>query len=200
MYKTVLRATDMVHNMVKDVIKENSIAVDATLGTGKDTIFLSELASKGRVYSFDIQAEAISRFIYNHGEVKNVTLINDGHENMLTYIKEHPSIIMFNLGYLPCGDKSIITKPETTIRALRAGVEIIAPNGLISIVSYIGHKGGDKEAALIGEMTKSLNPKEFGVMEIKFSNTKGSPFITIIEKNCSFHEDKYSNPYLCKNE
>jgi hypothetical protein len=200
MYKTILRATDMVHSMVKGAIKENSIAVDATLGTGKDTIFLSELVPKGRVYSFDIQADAISKYICNYGEAENVTLINDGHENMLNYLKEQPSIIMFNLGYLPCGDKSIITKPETTVKALRAGIEIIAPNGIISIISYIGHDGGEEEATLIGEVTRSLNPKEFAVMEIKFSNTNGAPFITIIEKNCNYHEGKYSNPCLYKNE
>ena len=53
---------------------------------------------------------------------KHVTLIHDGHENILNDIPSdiigNVDAAIFNLGYLPKGDKSIVTKPETTIQAI----------------------------------------------------------------------------------
>lgn len=51
-------------------------------------------------------------------------------------------LVAFNLGYLPGGDKKIITRSETTVLALEAAKRILAPGGLISIVTYVGHPGG----------------------------------------------------------
>lgn len=51
-------------------------------------------------------------------------------------------LVAFNLGYLPGGDKTIITKPETTLPALEAAKGILMPGGLISLVVYVGHPGG----------------------------------------------------------
>lgn len=51
-------------------------------------------------------------------------------------------LVAFNLGFLPGGDKEIITKPETTLPALEAAKKILMPGGLISLVVYVGHPGG----------------------------------------------------------
>jgi hypothetical protein len=51
-------------------------------------------------------------------------------------------LVAFNLGYLPGGDKTIITKPETTLIALEAAKGILMAGGLISLVVYVGHPGG----------------------------------------------------------
>lgn len=51
-------------------------------------------------------------------------------------------LVAFNLGFLPGGDKAIITKPETTLLALEAAKETVMPGGLISLVVYVGHPGG----------------------------------------------------------
>jgi hypothetical protein len=51
-------------------------------------------------------------------------------------------LVAFNLGYLPGGDKEIITRSETTLLALEAAKRILIPQGLISIVVYVGHPGG----------------------------------------------------------
>ncbi|KAL0009386.1 hypothetical protein SO802_010888 [Lithocarpus litseifolius] len=50
-------------------------------------------------------------------------------------------LVAFNLGYLPAGDKKIITKPEITLLALEAAKGILM-SGLISLVVYVGHPGG----------------------------------------------------------
>lgn len=51
-------------------------------------------------------------------------------------------LIAFNLGYLPGGDKTVITTSKTTLLALEAAERILMPGGLISMVVYIGHPGG----------------------------------------------------------
>ena len=48
----------------------------------------------------------------------------------------------FNLGYLPGGDKTLITEPKTTLEALNVAKDILMPGGLISLVVYVGHPGG----------------------------------------------------------
>lgn len=51
-------------------------------------------------------------------------------------------LVAFNLGYLPGGDKTIITEPRTTLEALKVSKDILMPGGLISLVVYVGHPGG----------------------------------------------------------
>lgn len=51
-------------------------------------------------------------------------------------------LVAFNLGYLPGGDKKLITRSDTTLLAIEAAQKILMPGGLISIVAYVGHSGG----------------------------------------------------------
>lgn len=190
MYKIVIKATKLAQNIIKKVVKENDIVVDATLGNGNDTLFLSKLVPNGRVYSFDIQGSAIEKYRENEEYSQNVCLIHDGHENIDKYVPENPKAIMFNLGYLPGGDENIITKPETTIQALKRGIQLLSPGGIISIVSYTGHKGGQNEAEEVLKFSKGLNAREYSVMETKFINVNNAPFLLIIEKNDNYHAGK----------
>jgi predicted methyltransferase len=190
MYKIVIKATKMAQGIVEQVIRENDTVIDATLGNGYDTLFLSKLVPSGRVYSFDIQYSAIEGFKKIHGDTENVHLIHDGHENINKYVKERPMAIMFNLGYLPGGDENFITKPETTIQALNLGLQLLSPGGIISIVSYIYHKGGQNEADEVLRLVQGLDPREFSVMETRFMNVNNAPFLLIIEKNDNYHVNK----------
>ena len=51
-------------------------------------------------------------------------------------------LVAFNLGYLPGGDKTVITKSETTLLGMEAATRIVAAGGVISIMVYVGHPGG----------------------------------------------------------
>ncbi|MCX7904102.1 MAG: class I SAM-dependent methyltransferase [Caloramator sp.] len=195
MYKIVLKATRMAQDIVRKVISETDVAVDATLGNGNDTIFLSNILHKGKVYSFDIQAIAIEKFkrTLDEQNIKNIILINDGHENILNYVKEAPKAIMFNLGYLPGGDEKIITRPETTLKALSDSLKILKPGGIITLVVYTGHTGGAEEGFVLDEYVKNLEPKIYSVMQIKFVNRdERAPYLIVIEKNDSYSEDKHN--------
>jgi hypothetical protein len=57
--------------------------------------------------------------------------------------------IMFNLGYLPGGNKQITTQTETTLAALEAACGILSAEGLICIIAYPGHEAGLQESAAV---------------------------------------------------
>jgi len=42
----------------------------------------------------------------------------------------------FNLGYLPGGDKSIITRTDSTVTALNNAIRILSSNGIITVMAY----------------------------------------------------------------
>ena len=59
--------------------------------------------------------------------------------------------MMFNLGYLPGADQSCITKTASTLIALDAAVNYLAPGGVLTVVVYPGHPGGREEATAVRE-------------------------------------------------
>src|SRR5690606_3119323 len=104
---------------------QGMVAVDATAGNGYDTVFLAgRVGPTGRVYAFDIQEEALRETrarITEQGLADRVELIHAGHERLLEYVNGPINAMVFNLGYRPRGDKRVITRPETTIEALKGG-------------------------------------------------------------------------------
>jgi len=73
---------------------------------------------------------------------------------------------MFNLGYLPRGNRQIITRPETTIAALRMLLQRLAPNGRITVLAYRGHEGGILEYTEVRKFLESLPDAEWFVEEL----------------------------------
>jgi len=53
--------------------------------------------------------------------------------------------IVFNLGWLPKSDKSIITKSETTIEALSQSLSLMNQDAIMNVLSYRAHEGGREE-------------------------------------------------------
>jgi hypothetical protein len=59
-------------------------------------------------------------------------------------VQEHvqaASFVCFNLGFLPGGDRTIVSQPTTTVAALKAAMAILEPRGIISVLAYVGHPG-----------------------------------------------------------
>lgn len=133
------------------------LGIDATAGNGHDTQFLAELVGPtGRVWAIDIQECAIFQTRCRLGPlVDRVDLRVADHANLKSIIpiQYHGriSVVMLNLGYLPGGEKSTITSTETTLLALNSAVELLAPGGLLSIIAYPGHPGGELEARSVAE-------------------------------------------------
>ena len=121
--------TQYCHERIQQMIKEPLLCIDATAGTGKDTVFLAKLVGeKGRVISMDIQEMAIEQTkkrLLKERLSDRAEVVLDSHAHMDKYAqKDSVSLIMFNLGYLPGGDHSLSTKADTTIEALEKGLNL----------------------------------------------------------------------------
>lgn len=167
--------------------KEGGFAVDATCGNGHDTLLLSNIAGEsGRVYSIDIQNEAIKRselLIKEKGVYDNVTFFNISHNEMDSVINGNPDCIVFNLGFLPGGDKSITTVSEVTLNAVEKGLRILTKGGLLLIAVYHGHKAGMAEKEAIEIFTENLNQKNYNCSKVEFVNQiNNPPILYVIEK------------------
>lgn len=188
--KYLNKITEINKIYLEDIIKEGDICVDATMGNGYDTVYLAKKVGKnGKIYAFDVQEEAVKSTSkkLTKENIENVELILDGHQNMDKYVKEPVACIVFNLGYLPRAKHQIITKADTTIEAIKKGLELLKPNGVMSIAMYIGHEGGMDEKNAVYELTKSLDQNYFNVLYSKFINqVNNPPELLLIEKKGDF--------------
>ncbi|AOM82105.1 SAM-dependent methyltransferase, MraW methylase family [Salisediminibacterium beveridgei] len=163
--------------------------MDATVGNGHDTAFLAELVGpSGEVYGFDIQQQAIEAAhvrLQEAGTLDHVRLIQDGHETIPDYLPVAKSVqgAVFNLGYLPGADKSVITLPDTTLTALKALMKRLTKGGIIVLVVYHGHPGGANERDALRHFTQRLPQSSWHVLEYGFTNQiNHPPFIIALEK------------------
>lgn len=67
------------------------------------------------------------------------------HRHVPVHLVGRVRLVMFNLGYLPGGDKSLTTTATETSRAIQSAIELIAPDGLICVLAYRGHPEGRAE-------------------------------------------------------
>lgn len=174
-------------SLINSHVNSDSIVIDATCGNGHDTLFLAEQVPNGKVYGFDIQEAAIQHTAERTKHLENVTLIQDGHENVQTYIPQaeygHIDAAIFNLGYLPKGDKSVVTKPQTTITAIENIFEILSEEGIIILVIYHGHTEGKIEKSALLDFLTQFSQEQAHVLQYQFINQQNNPpFICAIEK------------------
>ncbi len=94
---------------------------------------------------------------------------------MKEYIKEESSLIMFNLGYLPGGDKSITTRAESSLEAIKTGLSLLSRDGAVFIAMYSGHEEGAKEKAQLLDFARNLDSREFHVAYINMANQPNNP-------------------------
>ncbi|HHW32414.1 MAG TPA: methyltransferase domain-containing protein [Clostridiaceae bacterium] len=175
------------HDIIKNVVGKGDLVIDATAGNGNDTLMLAQLVGdEGKVYSFDIQDQAISNTIkklQENGLLNRVSVVKDGHQNMDKYVKDSVKAVMFNLGYLPGGDHNIATKGETTIIALKKAMELLMIGGIITIVIYYGGDSGFEEKDILLDFLPTINSKQYTVMKTEFINQPNCPPILVcIEK------------------
>ena len=166
-------------------LKEGDVCADFTMGNGHDTEFLSKTVGEGgKVYAFDIQKAAVESTEKNlkaAGCPENYVLINDSHHNLKKYITEPIKAGMFNLGYLPGGDKSITTMRETTLPAISDAIDMLGKDACLNIAVYPGHKEGELEGEEICEMLSKLSRYKLCVTKVKILNSPTSPYFIFVE-------------------
>lgn len=171
------------HHLLDTYLKEEDVAIDMTIGNGKDTLFLSSRCKW--VYGFDIQESAIenTKELLKQNAAENVTLYRVSHEHVLEYILCPVQAVIFNLGYLPGGDKQITTLPNTTCLAIQNALSCLKVGGIMVIVCYPGHTMGLKEAKKVLDFAKNLSQQQYEVLQYAFINQMNHPpFIVAIER------------------
>lgn len=184
---TIKKPLIMARQYVSNHVSDGDYVVDATAGNGWDTLLLAQLVGNGgKVFSFDIQEEALAstrELLEGKGLLHRVQLIFNGHEHMNSYLDKGISAAMFNLGYLPGGVHSIITRPETTIKALKAVLQKLRKGGLVTIVIYRGHDGAREEETVLLAYGSRLEQQKFTVLHYDIINQNNMPpCLMIIEK------------------
>ncbi|WP_102690990.1 class I SAM-dependent methyltransferase [Rummeliibacillus pycnus] len=173
--------------LLQDTVEAGDIVVDATAGNGYDTTFLAQLVGEnGHVFAFDVQKQAVESTqnrLQVEGLSKRVSVILDGHENVDQYVKETISAAIFNLGYLPGSEHEVITKPNTTLKAIESLLSLLKVGGIIVLVIYYGHEGGKEERDQVIEYVSHLPQKKVHALRYEFINQKNDPpFIIALEK------------------
>ncbi len=166
-------------------LKEGDTAVDFTMGNGYDTEFLSRtVGMTGHVYAFDIQAAAVESTAKRLSEVgcpANYTLIHASHHRVKEFVKTPIKAGMFNLGWLPGGDKSITTLRETTMPAIEAAIDLLDRDGILNVAVYPGHAEGDAEGKMICDYLAGISRHKVCATRVNILNSPTSPYFIIIE-------------------
>ncbi len=186
-----MRLVDLAHQHIAQHLPSGATAIDATVGNGYDTAFLAEMVGRqGKVYGFDIQPMAIevaTMILKTKKCFAQCKLFEMGHQHMIECIPEEThgavAVVMFNLGYLPHGDKTLITRSPTTLIALDQSLQLLARGGLISILSYRGHAGGSEEFTSVQQWIRSKTSSLKIICEQDSANPESvGPFLWILQK------------------
>lgn len=183
------KAVEFSHTLLKKSIIPGDLVIDATVGNGNDTVFLAALTGKtGKVLGFDIQENALEKTkekLLLTGLSNQVELHQMGHEDAATLLDKNQPLggAIFNLGYLPGGDKRITTQKETTIESISSLLPFLRIGSLLVLVVYSGHAQGADEKDALMEYVKKLDQQQYAVLLYQFLNQKNNPpFVVAIER------------------
>lgn len=190
----LLRINPFSRNLFRDTINPGEIVIDATAGNGNDTLFLAEhVGEHGHVYAFDIQQQALDSTAELLGKLTSrVSLILDSHDNVGKYIEGQIGGAVFNLGFLPHSeDLTVITKPDTTIKAIHTMLGLLKKGGIICVSVYYGHDGGVEERDALLNYVKTLHQADVHVLQYGIINQRNNPpFLIAFEKMKNFNEPR----------
>jgi hypothetical protein len=178
---------DLAHHYWKQLLQNGGWAIDATCGGGHDTLLLAGLllnkANSG-VIAIDIQEEAISRTreLLPPTHLTNVHLFQQSHADFPSLATTVPiKLIVYNLGYLPRGNKQLTTQTSITLQSVQNALPLLTPGGAISITCYPGHPEGAIEEKALLEMATQLPPTHWNVCHHTFPNRNAAPSLLLIQ-------------------
>ncbi len=183
---------ELSHHYWERLLLPGDHAIDATCGNGLDTAFLATCLFStenltGTLLAIDTQAEAIEATqrrleeTFGNSVVDRVSFLQQCHS---TFPASLPPIklIVYNLGFLPKGDKALKTQTETTIASLSNALPLIQPGGAISITCYPGHPGGKEEELAVRSFAASLKDGEWSCYFHERLNRRNAPSLLLLQK------------------
>jgi 16S rRNA G1207 methylase RsmC len=141
------------HFYWKNLLKPSDQVIDATCGNGKDALKLAELVPQGHVYAIDIQEIALQK-AKELIPYSNISYLLQSHTELPA---GEFKLIVYNLGYLPGGNKNLTTMTSTTLESLEKAAEVIAIGGALSITCYPGHPEGALEEEAVRGWVQGLS-------------------------------------------
>jgi len=193
------RIVEWSQKLACEVLRPGDLAVDLTAGKGRDTLALMRAVGRtGQVVSFDTQAAALEQtraLLEPLGDVVNtwsegqglsagpgVTLVHACHSTLGRLLQRPARAIMANLGYLPGGDRTLVTHPETTLAALQQSIDLLAEGGRLAVTVYPAHPGGACEAQRVDDFFRVLPQKSWQVLSLRTANCDRAPRLLVAER------------------
>lgn len=134
----------------------------------QDVQVLSQTQADGRGHKGSDRADAPA-------VLPAITLVADSHANLAHYVSEPIGLIVFNLGYLPGGDKQRATQTETTLAALQTALDKLTVGGLLSVTMYWGHEAGKAERAALLRWAAALDRSTYHCVHTDMCNQPNCP-------------------------
>lgn len=183
---------EIAHMIWKELLKKGDRVIDATLGTGKDAAFLTRelvIKKEGELYGFDIQKSALEQAekrvfpLLNNEQMSRVKFFHRSHATFPEEIEKGSiALIVYNLGYLPGGDKQITTLTSSTLQSLENAKELLRPNGTLSITCYPGHEEGQKESEELEKLLATFPKQRWNITRIEKPFSPKSPYIFLVQQ------------------
>jgi len=184
---------DLAYSYWESLLQDGDWAIDATCGAGNDTLKLAKILQKkgnGGVIGMDIQEEAMIRT----RQLLQTNLSSDACSKVHLYRQSHsdfPStalqvpvkLVVYNLGYLPRGNKQLTTMTETTLKSVYNAMDLLLLGGALSITCYPGHPEGAIEEKALIEMAAHLPPALWNICYHSFPNRTLAPSLILIQKH-----------------
>ena len=106
----------------QNLLKPADTVIDATCGNGKDALRLVQLVPEGHVYALDIQETALQK-ARERIPNSNISYYLQSHA---TLPEKEVKLVVYNLGYLPGGNKDLTTMTGSTLASLEQAVQRIS--------------------------------------------------------------------------
>jgi hypothetical protein len=184
---------DLAHRYWEKILRPGDLAVDATCGNGKDTLKLAQLSLNevsGEIYAYDIQSEAIKsaqKYLstqLNLDQFLRIRFIQASHTEFSSAIRPlSVRLIVYNLGYLPGGNKNLTTDASTTLASVASAMPLICHGGVVSITCYPGHSEGLVEETALLRFASELDPSEWSCCHHQWLNRRASPSLILLQKS-----------------
>ena len=173
-----LNSLGLTHRVMAAHLRPGDFCIDATAGKGRDTLFLCRLVGEsGRVLAMDIQADAVAQttaLLAENGVADRARVVQVCHSRMGEYADpESVDGIMFNFGWLPGGDHTVFSGPDTSIAAVKAGLDLLKPGGVMTLCLYYGRENGTAERDALLRFLPTLDNRRYTVIRGDFVNRTG---------------------------
>lgn len=182
-----------------EVLQPGDLAVDLTAGKGRDTLALAKSVGRvGQVVAFDVQSAALEQtavFLADNGydvqrhsaneslpRLPGIFLLQACHSLVADVVASPVKAVVANLGYLPGSDQSLVTKPETTLSALKQSLQLLTAGGRLAVTVYPSHPGGAEEANAVDVFFENLPREKWQVLSLRAANRCEAPYLLVAER------------------